>query len=193
MNASIVRAVLVCPELLRTLDIHGIERAALGFEIMLAATPRDDHGHFYKDEGAPCPHKKGGKSIKQKSEIKLSESEQWDNWGKGRNAVDETLKGKSIPKAMKRVNGEDVNFIYDKLGRFGFVHTESKLEIRDKDRICETIAFGVDEELTPRDKLLLRYNGFLVVLNSKEKDGSRNFTSGYLENETYKNNRRKKK
>lgn len=68
MNASIVRAVLVCPELLRTLDLHGVERASAGFEIMLAATPRDDRGHFYKDEGAPCPHKKGGFFSPKQSE-----------------------------------------------------------------------------------------------------------------------------
>ena len=75
MDKNLRQVVLACPEVLRYLDLPGIERAALGFEIMLAAVSRDSHGHFYKDGGAPCPHSKGKaepsetpESVKRKEE-----------------------------------------------------------------------------------------------------------------------------
>lgn len=69
MDKNLRQAVLACPEVLRYLDLPGIERAALGFEIMLVAVSRDDYGHFYKYDSAPCPHKKGGK-VKPKGKAK---------------------------------------------------------------------------------------------------------------------------
>ena len=202
MDPEIRKFVLLNPSMLKAFGFHGLELAAYAFEIQayqkgyvcIEAVKRDKSGHFFKDDGAPCPHRKGGKTSEiRKSEIKLSEIEQWDNWGKGRNAVDKVLSGTSVPKAMKRINGEDINFIYDPSAKFGFTHIESKSEIRDKDKICETIAFGSDEELTPRGKLIIRYNGFIVVLNSNEADGSRNFITGYQEDDIYETQRRKKR
>ncbi|MDY6069591.1 MAG: hypothetical protein SPI34_07715 [Opitutales bacterium] len=183
MDQALLRFYYVRPELLRNSGLPGIERAAIALEIQCIRKglttlecdkPRDSHGHFYGDNGAQCPHNKGI---------------HWENWGKGRNAADDCLMGRDILNAMKTKSGISVNFLYDKNRKFGLSHTQSKSEERNIDKICETIAFGEKEEITEKGKLLIRYNGYIVVLSKLDKRNSRNLITGYPEDGNNKSRR----
>ena len=70
MNPEIRKFVLLNPSMLKAFGFHGLELAAYAFEIQayqkgyvcIEAVKRDKSGHFFKDDGATCPHRKGGKS-----------------------------------------------------------------------------------------------------------------------------------
>ena len=97
--------------------------------------------------------------------------------------------GRDILNAMKTKSGISVNFLYDKNRKFGLSHTQSKSEERNIDKICETIAFGEKEEITEKGKLLIRYNGYIVVLSKLDKRNSRNLITGYPEDGNNKSRR----
>ena len=82
MNPEIRKFVLLNPSMLKAFGFHGLELAAYAFEIQayqkgyvcIEAVKRDKSGHFFKDDGAPCPHRKGrGQKRSPKKEIKLPE------------------------------------------------------------------------------------------------------------------------
>ena len=116
MDKNLRQAVLACPEVLRYLDLHGIELAAIGFDIMLAAVSRDDHGHFYKDGGAPCPHKKRGKAKPEEKALKLPEG----------------FKAVEIPDVYRRIGGTHSEIVKgsdgkpSKFSQLGINHFKNK-------------------------------------------------------------------
>ena len=73
MNPEIRKFVLLNPSMLKAFGFHGLELAAYAFEIQayqkgyvcIEAVKRDKSGHFFKDDGAPCPHRKGGGQPRQ--------------------------------------------------------------------------------------------------------------------------------
>ena len=77
MNPEIRKFVLLNPSILKAFGFHGLELAAYAFEIQayqkgyvcIEAVKRDKSGHFFKDDGAPCPHRRGGQQ-KQSGERK---------------------------------------------------------------------------------------------------------------------------
>ena len=80
MNPEIRKFVLLNPGMLKAFGFRGLELAAYAFEIQayqkgyvcIEAVKRDKNGHFFKDDGAPCPHRKGGRQKQSpKKEIKL--------------------------------------------------------------------------------------------------------------------------
>ena len=85
--------------MLKAFGFHGLELAAYAFEIQayqkgyvcIEAVKRDKSGHFFKDDGAPCPHRKSGGQSRQSG---------------GRKAKYGKLAEKLVraPDAMKRIN-----------------------------------------------------------------------------------------
>ena len=73
MNSEIRKFVLLNPSMLKAFGFHGLELAAYAFEIQayqkgyvcIEAVKRDKSGHFFKDDGAPCPHRRGGGQPKE--------------------------------------------------------------------------------------------------------------------------------
>ncbi len=175
------RLILLNPELMKVLDLHGVERAAAGFEIMLAATPRDDRGHFYKDAGAPCPHKKGGRTDPKETAESVQRKEE------GVKAIKSVLSGRSERAGMRTASGRKVIFEkgtdkygveHLKLRRYnsGDAKTDADFD-RIIDGVSKAIANAEPYNFYKSKKIVYEYKGFLAVC--EDNDTYETFITGY--------------
>ena len=183
MDKNLRQAVLACPEVLRYLDLHGIELAALGFEIMLAAVSRDSHGHFYKDDSAPCPHRKGGAARIEPRETPESVKRKEE----GVRAIKFVMRS-GEPSEMRTSSGRKVVFErgtaksgveHFKLRRFdsGDAQTDA-----DFDKIIDGVSKAIanTEPYENRNCLVFDYKGYLAIC--KDRKYELIFISGYRKN-----------
>ena len=165
------------PELLKYLDLHGIELAAIGFDIMLAAVSRDSHGHFYKDGGAPCPHSKGRvepsetpESVKRKEE--------------GVRAIKFVMRS-GEPSEMRTASGRKVVFERGN-ERYGIEHFwrrrfnsgDAKTDA-DFDKIIDGVSKAIAnaEPYESRNYIIFDYKKYRAICDGRK--GELIFISGY--------------
>lgn len=188
MNDDTRKLVLLNPNLLKTYDFHGVELAAYAFEIQayqkgyvcIEAVKRDKSGHFFKDDGAPCPHRNGYVEPKENAEsVKRKES--------GVKAVKEILSGKSQATEMRTSNGQKVIFqkgtekygiVHMRLRRFNSGDVKTQAEF-DKliDGVVKALA-NAEPYKTQQDRnTVFDYKGYRAVC--RERNGELMFISGY--------------
>lgn len=189
MNDDIRKLVLLNPNLLKTYDFHGVELAAYAFEIhayqkgyvCIEAVKRDKSGHFFKDDGAPCPHKSFSQTKETAESVKRKES--------GVKAVKEILSGKSQSTEMRTASGQKVIFqkgtekygiVHMRLRRFnsGDVKTEAEFD-KLIDGVVKALATAEPYTVDGRGKIrkVFDYKNYRAICD--EYKGELMFISGY--------------
>lgn len=77
------------------------QTAAMIGRLLDKRMPKDDHGHFYKEAGAPCPHHAAGKARKPRNALK-NEGKNGKIYRVSRMASREKKKEKNISRQTER-------------------------------------------------------------------------------------------
>lgn len=185
MNDDTRKLVLLNPNLLKTYDFHGVEFAAYAFEIhayqkgyvCIEAVKRDKSGHFFKDDGAPCPHRNGyvepkenAESVKRKEEgVKAFKSA----LSGGMSAQMQTSDGRkvSIEKGTEAYGVEHM-----RMRRFDSGDVSSDAEF---DKVIDGVAKAIAnaEPYESRGRIVFEYKGYRAICD--EHNGELIFISGY--------------
>lgn len=81
------------------------ETAALIIRLLGLDTPKDDHGHWYKEAGAPCPHDNGMASLSEdqrKQAVKIVKALTGKNPKVNRKSQNQHINAKSAREATEK-------------------------------------------------------------------------------------------
>ena len=172
MDPEIRKFVLLNPSMLKAFGFHGLELAAYAFEIQayqkgyvcIEAVKRDKNGHFFKDDGAPCPHRKGYVEPKENAESVRRKEE-------GVRAVKNILNGKEETTQMTTTTGIKVIFRkgteaygveHMRMRRFNSGDVSSDAEF---DKVIDGVAKAIAnaEPYESRNNVIFAYKGYWAV------------------------------
>ncbi len=116
--------------------LSGVERAAYAFKLILAKKARDNHGHFYSEDGASCPHKNGTKANNPKNRQGKNPQRK-----QGKLKLPQGFKPLELSDVYKRIGGANSEQImandgkYSKFSQMGINHFKNKDREERKKRL----------------------------------------------------------
>ena len=206
MDQALLRFYYVRPELLRNSGLPGIERAAIALEIQCIRKglttlecdkPRDNHGHFYGDNGAQCPHSNGSALTNVVNKGISTFNEILRSFGRIRNDNTltkelETAKGYKV--VLEKGDEKQWGLIHFKYRRF--ISKDIKTE-KDFDTllsgVVKALMLSEPYESFRKNNYLFDFEHYRAVCR-KGKDGKFTFLTGYkIDEEKQRGTHKKRK